>query len=129
MLERGVWIFWIFFLFFSEFSIPDRVLTEFGTKFFFFLFLGLSHPVLARNNAKMMFFNFWIFLLFFKEFSCRGRVRTEFWTNFFFFSFLAYIIPFSLKIMLERGFLIFFFFFHNFFGIFLAGLSKNGIRD
>ena len=45
------------------------------------------------------------FLLFFLEFSCPGRVWTEFGTKFFFFSFTAYIIPFWLKIMLERVFL------------------------
>ena len=31
---------------------------EFGTKFFFFVVLGQSHPVLAKNNAGKRFFNF-----------------------------------------------------------------------
>ena len=59
---------------------------------------------------------FQIFLLFFSDFSCPGRVWMEFGTKFF-FSFLAYLIPFWLKIMLERGFsivLIFLLFFRNF---------------
>ena len=55
-----------------------------GLKFFF-LVLGLSHPVLDRNIVgKGFFFIFLFFLLFFLEFSCRGRVCTEFGTKFFF---------------------------------------------
>ena len=46
MLERG---FWIIFLFFSEFSFPYRVLTEFGTKIFFF---SLSRPISSCFGSK-----------------------------------------------------------------------------
>ena len=56
---------------------------EFGTKMFF-LFFGLSHPVLAIKKAGKRFFDFLIFLLFFSEFSCPGRERTEFGTIIFF---------------------------------------------
>ena len=44
----------------------------------------------------------------------------------FFLAFSAYLIPFWLKLMLERGFLNFF---AIIFGIFLPGSSMNGIRD
>ena len=81
----------------------------------FFLFLGLSHPGLDRNNAWMMFFNFWIFLLLFLEFSCLGRVGTEIGTKFFFFTFSVYLILVSIEILLEwcfyfilLGFVLFF---------------------
>ena len=46
-------------------------------------------------------------MLFFSEFSCPGQVWTEFGTKIFFFSFSAYLFPFWLKIMPERGFSIF----------------------
>ena len=57
MLEKGFSIFSIFLLFFSEFSCPVEYERNSG-KIFFFLFLGLSHPVLAKKNARMRFFNF-----------------------------------------------------------------------
>ena len=52
-------------LFFLEFSSLGWVGTEFGSKFFFFLFLSLSHPVCAKNNSRKKFLMFQIFLLFF----------------------------------------------------------------
>ena len=113
MLERGFLILWIFLLFFSEFSCLGRVWTEFGTKIFS-LFLGLYHPVLAKNNARKRFLNFFAIFL---EFCCPGRVWAEFWTKIFIFSFSSYLISFWTKIMPERGFLIFEFFcyfFRNF---------------
>ena len=74
---------------------------------------------------------FLIFLLFFSEFSCPGRLWTEFGTKFF-FSFSAHLIPFWLKIMLERGFSIFFFnFIAIFFGNFHARVEyerKSGLK-
>ena len=73
-------------LIFLEFYYSGWVGTEFRTKFFF-LFLGLSHPVLDRNNAGMMYFNFLnFFAIFFLEFSSQGRVCTEFGTKTSFFS-------------------------------------------
>ena len=92
MPEIGFLIFWLFLLFFSEFSCPGRVWTEFATKIFFSLFLGLYQPVLAKNNAGKCFFNFLKFFAILLEFSCPGRVWTEFGTKIS-FSFLAYIIP------------------------------------
>ena len=74
------------------------------------LFLGLSETFLDRNNAGIKFFNFLNLFAIFLEFSCPGRVWMEFGTKFFFFSFSAYLILFWLKIMPERGFLIFWIF-------------------
>ena len=105
--------------FFSEFSGPGRVWTEFGTKFFFSLFLGLCHPVLSKNKAGKRFFNFLNFFAISFGIFILGRVWTEFGTKIFFFSFSAYVSLFFLKIMPDRGFLIFWFFF-NFFWNFLA---------
>ena len=55
-------IFFYFLQFFLEFSCSGWARTEFGTKIFF-PFLGLSHPVLAKNNAGKGFLNF--FAIFF----------------------------------------------------------------
>ena len=129
MSERGFLIFWIFLLFFWEFSCSGLVWTEFGTKIFFFVFLGLSHPVLDKNNAGKRFFNFLIFVLFFfQNFLARVEYEQNSELNFFFLSFSAYLIPFWLKIIAERGFSIFWFF-SIFFGIFMPGSSINGIWD
>ena len=109
--------FFDFFLFFSEFSCPGQVWTEFGTKFFFFVFLGLSHPFWIKIMPERGIFIFWIFMQFFSEFSCPGWVWTEFRTKIFFFVF------FSLShLVLAKNnagkrffnFLIFFLFFRNF---------------
>ena len=76
--------------------------------------------------TEIGFLIFWFFLLFFSEFSSSGRVWTEFGTKIFFLSFSAYLLPFWLKIILKRDFLIFLIIF---FGIFLPGSSINGIRN
>ena len=128
MPEIGFSIFWIFCYFIWNFLAWVKNERKSGIKFFS-LFLSLSHPILAQNNAGKWFLIFWIFLLFFfLEFSCSGRVGTEFGTKFFFLSFSAYLIPFRLKIMLERSFLVFRTF-AIFFGIFFPGSSMNGIWD
>ena len=104
-----------FFYFFWNFLARGEYERQLGGKFFFLHFFGLSHPVLAKNNAGKRFFNFLNFFAIFWEFSCSGLVWTEFGTNFFFFlSFLAYLIPFWLKIMPEWGFWIFLLFFSQF---------------
>ena len=145
MSELTFLIFWIFLLFFSEFFCPGIVWKEFGIKFFF-LFLGLSHPNLAINNFGKKFFNFLIFFLLFSEFSYPSWTWTEFETKIF-LSFSNYLIMSWLKIMPERGFLGFYYFFRNFnarveyernsglkffsifFEIFLPRSSMNGILD
>ena len=116
-------------VFISEFSSPTVYERNSGLKFFF-LFLGLSHPILAKNYAGKRFFNFLIFFFyFFWNFLSRIEYEQNSGLNFVFFSFSANLIPFWLKIMLERGFLIFWFFFSIFFGIFLPGSSLNEIWD
>ena len=54
-----------------------------GVKFFS-LFLGLSHPVLAKNKVGKRFLNFFNSFAIFLEFSCLGRVWTEFGSKIFF---------------------------------------------
>ena len=51
---------------------------------FFSLFLGLSQPVLASNEAIMMFFNFLNFIAIFLKFSIPGPVGTDRNDNYFF---------------------------------------------
>ena len=137
MQEKGFLIFGIFLLYFSEFSCPFRVRTEFGTKIFFslscqshpifffcnylgrvgyeqnsglkffFHFLGLSHPVLAKYNAGKRFFNFWnFFAIFFRNFLFRVEYERNLGLKFFSFSWLI-SSPFWQKIMPEIGFFIF----------------------
>ena len=72
-----------FLIFFFRIFLPGSIMNGTRDKIFS-LFPGLSHPVLAKNNAGKRFFNFWIFLLFFSEFSCPGRAWTEFETKIFF---------------------------------------------
>ena len=109
MPEWDFLIFQFFCYFFRNF-LPQAMNGN-RCKNFFSLFLGLSTPVLAKNNSIKRFFNFLIFFLFFSKFSCPGRVWTEFVTKIFFLSFSVYLIPFWLKLMPKRGFLIFLIFF------------------
>ena len=92
-------------LFFFKFLARVEYDRNSGLKFFF-LFFGLSNPVLAKNNPGKRFFNFLIsfsiFLTIFLPGSSMNGIRD---LNFF-LSFSAYLIPFWLKIMPERGFLV-----------------------
>ena len=82
--ERDFLNFWFFFNFFRNFLARAEYERNSGQEIFS-SFFSLSHPVLAKNNArKRFFFFFLIFFLFFLEFSCSGWVRTEFRTKFFF---------------------------------------------
>ena len=103
MLERNFLIFWFFFIIFRNFLARVEYERNSGLNFFF-LFLGLSCPVLAKNNAGKGFFNFLnFFAIFFGTFlpgSSMNGIRDK---NCF-FSFSAYLIPFWLKIMPEWGF-------------------------
>ena len=110
MPERDFFNFWIFLLFFSEFSCPGLEWSEFGTKFFFFVVLGLSHPVSAKNNAGIRFFNFLNFLAIFFRIFYPGPSMNGIRDESFFPSFSVYLIPFWLKIIPERGFFIFWIF-------------------
>ena len=71
--ERG---FLIFFKFFSEFLAQFDFEWNSGIKFFS-RFLGLSHPVLTKNNVGKRFFNFFnffaiFFAIFFPGWSANG---------------------------------------------------------
>ena len=116
MPERVFWFFEFFLIFFSEFSCPVEYERNSGLKFFS-LFLHLSHPILAKNNSGKGFLNF--FAMFF-GISFHGSSMNGIQVYNFFLSFSAYLIPLWLKIMPERGFLIFFNFFLYFFPNFLA---------
>ena len=77
--------FLIFLQFFLEFSCLGWAQTEFGTKIFFSLFLGLSHPVLAKNNAGKRFFNFFLnFFATLSEFFPQAEFERKSGQKFFF---------------------------------------------
>jgi len=109
MPGKGFTIFSIFLLCFSEFFSRVEYKRNSGLKFCL-LFFGISHPVFAKNNAGMRFYNFLnFFTIFFGIFlpgSSMNGIRD--WN--FDFTFSAYLIPFWLKIMPGRGFIIFWIF-------------------
>ena len=85
MPEIGFVNFLIFFFYFFR-NFLARVEYERNSGLnLFSLFLHLSHPILAKNNAGKEFFNFFDFFIFFSEFSCPVRVWTEFGSKIFFF--------------------------------------------
>ena len=87
------------------------------------LFPGLSHPVLARNNSGKRFFNFSnFFAIFFGIFLPRSSMNGIRNYNFF-LPFSPNLIPFWLKIMLERSFLIFWIFLQFFLEFSCPGLE------
>ena len=109
MPEREFLIFWIFCYFFKNFLTRIVYERNSGLKFFS-LFLGLSHPVLAKKISGKRFYNFLnSFAIFFGIF-LNGSRTNGIWDLNFFLSFSAYLIPYWLKIMPERGFLIFWIF-------------------
>ena len=128
MPESGFLNFLNFFaIFFRNFLAGVQYLRNSGLKFF--PFPGLSHPILAKNNAGKRFFKFFeFFLLFFSEFSCRGPVSAEFGPKIFFSLSRPISSSFGEKYCLKEVFS-FFNFFAIFFGIFLPGSSMNGIWD
>ena len=85
-----------------------------GLKFFS-LFLGLSDPVLAKNNAGKRFFNFLIFFaIFFGIFFPRPS-KNENRDNFFCLSFSAYLLPVLAKSNFGKRFFNFLIFYNIFF--------------
>ena len=93
---------------------------------FFFLFLSLSHPDLAKNNAEKRFFNFLNFWLFF------ARVEYERNSGLNFFShFLSLSHPVLAKNTVGNWFFNFLNFFFYFFRNFLARVEyerNSGIK-
>ena len=98
-----------------------------GLKFFS-LFLGPSHPVLAKNNAGKRFLIFVFFSYFFRNFL--ARVEYEWNSGLKFFSrFLGLSHPVLAKNNAGMRFLNFLIFFSIFFEILFPRMSMNGIRD
>ena len=112
-----------------EFSSSSWVGTEFGSKIFFSLFLGLSHPVLAKNNAGNRFFNFFqFFWYFFRNFLAQAEFEQNSELKFFsLFLGLSHLV--LAKTNEGKRFFHLLNFFAIFFVIFLPGLSMNGIRE
>ena len=109
MPGKGFIIFWISLLFFPEFFSLVEYERNSGPKFQFH-FLGLSHPVLVKNNAGRRFYNFFnFFTIFFRIFFPRSSMNGIRDQNFTFI-FSAYLIPFWLKTMPGIGFIIFWIF-------------------
>src|SRR6266702_3545744 len=106
MPGKGFIIFEFFYYFFRNFLARVEYERNSGPKFCFHFF-GLSHPVLAKNNAGKRLYNFLnFFTIFFGIFllwSSMNGIRDE---NFV-FTFSVYLNPFWLKIMPGRGFIIF----------------------
>ena len=125
--------FLIFLLFFFFRNFLPRVEYErnSGLKFFS-LFLGLSHPDLAKYNEKTLFCNFLkVFAIFFSEFAPPGRVWAEFGSKILLSPsrpIASYLILFWLKIKPESCFLIFKIFLLFFFWNFLPGSSMSWIQ-
>ena len=94
--------------------MPGSSMSRIWDYNFFFPFFGLSNLILPRNNSRKRFFYFLnFFAIFFGislPWSCMSGIRD---LNFF-VSFLANLISFWLKIIAERGFLIFCYFFRYF---------------
>ena len=109
MPEICILIFWIFLLYFSEFSCWVEYKRNSGLKFFS-RFLGLPHPVMAKNNVGKRFFNFLNFFAIFLGIFLPGRVQTEFGTKIFFSLSRPTSSSLLQKIMPGRGFIIFWIF-------------------
>ena len=117
MSERGFLIFTIFLLFFSEISCQVEYERNSGVKFFP-LFLGLSHPVLAKNNVGKRFFNFFnFFAIFFRNFLARVDYERNSGVKFSSL-FLGLSHPVLAKNHIRERFFNFFQFFCNFFSEF-----------
>ena len=128
MLERSFLFFWIFLpIFFRNFLSGVKHERNSGLKFFF-LFFGLSHPVLAKNNVGKRFLNFLIFFYF--SWNFLARIEYEWNSGLKFFSlYLGLSHPVSAKNIAGKRFFNFFNFIAIFFAIFFPGPSMNGIRD
>ena len=103
-----------FFVIFLEFSISRGV----GTKrndTFYILFLGIFKPILAWNEAIVVFLNFLNFLTIFLEFSITRWERNGMEWQFLFSLFLCVLQP----ILAWNGAKMVFFNFLNVFAIFL----------
>ena len=97
-----------------EFSITRRVGAERNDNFYFLPFTSIFHPILALNEAIMVFFNFLNYFAIFLEFSILRRVRAKRNENFYFPPFSSVFQPI---LALNEAIMVFFNFFDIFFGI------------
>ena len=88
------------------------------------LFPGLFKPILAWNEAPMIFFNFLNFFALFFEFSITPRVRMKRNDNFYFLSFSVFSNQFWLEMNPQWYFLIFQIFL-EFSSVRLEGTKRN----
>ena len=104
-----VFKFFHFFFYFFRIFLPWSRMNRIREFNFFFSFSAYLIPFwLKIMLERVFFFNFFnFFAIFFLDFSSSGWVGTEFGTKIYFLSFSANLIPFWLKIMPQRGFLIF----------------------
>ena len=92
-------------------------------QFLFFLFLGISQPILAWNEAITVFFNLLNFFAIFLEFSLKRQGGTKQNDNFYFLS-EPFPTNFGMKSR-HNGIFQFSEFFCYFFGIFYYALGGN----
>ena len=107
--NAGERFFEFFYYHFRNFLAGVEYERNSGPKFFS-LFLGQSHSVLAKNNTGNRIFNFLNFFAIFFGIFLLGSSTNEIQDKNIFLSFSTYLIPFRLKIMLERSFLFFWIF-------------------
>ena len=122
--KKPYWCFFIFFCYFSRIPYSGSGSNGLEREFFFSLNLSLSHPVLGRNIAIIMFFNFLHF--FGIPYSVSGWNGSE--REFFF----SLILSLSRLILAWNEATTMFFDFLNFFAIFLeflilgrVGMDRN----
>ena len=123
MSESTFLIFWIILLFFIPNFLARVGLEQNSGVEFFSLFLGLSHHVLAKNNAINWFFNFLIFWIFLFYFFGNFLARVEYERNSvlkFFSPFRRLSHPILAKNNAGNGFFFYFFNFFYFFWNFLG---------
>ena len=110
-----IWFFYFSSFFFGIFYYPSGR-NGMERQFLFFLFLGISQPILAWNEAIMVFFNLLNFFAIFLEFSLKRQGGTKRNDNFYFLS-ETFPTNFGLKSR-HNGIFQFSEFFCYFFGIF-----------
>ena len=127
MPGRGFIIFWFFLQFFRIFLARVEYERNSVVKFCFHFF-GLSHLVLAKNNAGKRFYNFLnCFTIFFGIFFPGSNERNS--GVKFCFHFFGLSHPVWAKNIAGKRFYNFLNFFTIFFGIFSPGMSMNGILE
>ena len=128
MPEWGFLIFLIFYLFFRNFLPQAEYERNSGLKFFSLL-LGLSNPVLAKNNTGKRVFHFLNFFCNFLQ-NFLARIEYEWNSGLKFFSlFLGISNPVLAKNNAGMRFFNLLNFFYIFVGIFMPGSSMNRIWD